>query len=81
MCVFITICWHIQFFECQYSNACWRYAGIIWDHSTGFFQMLEKARGLFGYPFFMEIFSVAAWEIWKKRNGKIFRGEAPALTS
>lgn len=45
-----------------------------------FFKMLKQARGLFGLPFFMEIFSVAAGEIWKERNGKIFRGQDPAFT-
>jgi hypothetical protein len=50
------------------------------DKILPFFKMIEQARGLFGLPFFMEIFSVAAGEIWKERNGKIFRGQDPAFT-
>jgi hypothetical protein len=38
-----------------------------------FFHTLVKVRDMFGHPFIMEFFSVAAWEIWKERHGKIFR--------
>jgi hypothetical protein len=43
------------FFQCQYSNARWRYLGIIWDHL--FFQMMEKVRDTLGLPFFVDFFS------------------------
>jgi hypothetical protein len=40
-----------------------------------------KAKQEFSSAFFMEIFSIAAWEIWKQRNGKIFRGIVPSFAS
>jgi hypothetical protein len=30
---------------------------------------------------YLETFAVAAWEIWKIRNNKIFRGDPPAFTT
>ena len=30
---------------------------------------------------FMEVFTVAAWGIWKERNDKHFRGVQPSLSS
>jgi hypothetical protein len=29
----------------------------------------------------MEMFAIAAWEIWKQRNNKIFRGEHPSFNA
>jgi hypothetical protein len=56
--------------------------GIInWDHDLQFFNTIQKAKQDFSMNLFMEIFSIAAWEIWKKRNGKIFRGTAPSFQS
>jgi len=34
--------------------------------------MLEIAKHNFNGTFFMEIFTIAAWQIWKQRNGLIF---------
>jgi hypothetical protein len=31
--------------------------------------------------YFSEIFSIAAWEIWKKRNAVIFRGISSTFQS
>uniref|UniRef100_A0A0A9BKY2 Uncharacterized protein n=1 Tax=Arundo donax TaxID=35708 RepID=A0A0A9BKY2_ARUDO len=36
--------------------------------------MIQRARAACQHQFFMEIFTIAAWEIWKQRNTKIFRG-------
>jgi hypothetical protein len=33
------------------------------------------------HDFFLEIFSIAAWVIWKQRNDKIFRAQCPSITS
>jgi hypothetical protein len=35
----------------------------------------------FNLSFFVEVFSITAWKIWKQRNGKIFRGLHGALLS
>jgi hypothetical protein len=34
--------------------------------------MMEMARQDFNHTFFMEIFIIATWHIWKQRNGLIF---------
>lgn len=61
------------FFQCPFSEICWNYLNIHWDHSTPFFQTIIKAKEQFNPTFFMEVFAVAAWEIWKHRNACIFR--------
>lgn len=38
-----------------------------------------KAASHFHQPFFMEIFTIAAWEIWKIRNARIFHGDPPSI--
>jgi hypothetical protein len=67
-------------FQCPFSYECWDYLGISWDHSLLFFDTIQKAKQDFSNNLFMEIFSMAAWEIWKQRNGKIFRGTPPKLS-
>ncbi|TVU46390.1 hypothetical protein EJB05_05923, partial [Eragrostis curvula] len=44
-----------------------------------FFQTLQRARENCQHNFFMEIFTIAVWEIWKQQNGKIFRGAIPSI--
>jgi hypothetical protein len=34
--------------------------------------MMELARNDFNHAFFMEVFIIATWQIWKQRNGLIF---------
>jgi hypothetical protein len=34
--------------------------------------MMELARNDFNHTFFMEVFIIATWQIWKQRNGLIF---------
>jgi hypothetical protein len=55
--------------------------GIHWDLSLYFFNTIIKAKQECNHPFFMEIFSIAAWEIWKQRNNKIFRNMTPSFRS
>ncbi|TVU07261.1 hypothetical protein EJB05_47309, partial [Eragrostis curvula] len=60
------------FFECQFSVACWSILHINWQTTLEFFQMIEDAKEKFNKPFFMEVFIMASWHIWKQRNGLIF---------
>jgi hypothetical protein len=51
-------------------------AGISWgldEISLNFFSTIVKAKEQTQHQFFMELFSIAARELWKQRNGKIFR--------
>jgi hypothetical protein len=43
--------------------------------------MMEEARSHFSSNFFMEIFIIEAWLIWKQRNDFIFSRARPSLRS
>ena len=55
--------------------------GIHWDFAGDCFQMMKQAKQQFHHPFFMEIFIIAAWQIWKQRNNFIFDRGSPSLES
>nr|TKW31918.1 hypothetical protein SEVIR_2G137700v2 [Setaria viridis] len=46
------------FYECPFSSRCWNFVAKM------------KCQ----HQFFMEIFIISAWEIWKQRNAQTFRG-------
>jgi hypothetical protein len=69
------------FFSCPFSKECWQYLGIQWNYANEFFQMLLQAKQHFQSPFFMEIFTIAAWQIWKQRNDFIFDRGRPSFSS
>jgi hypothetical protein len=68
-------------FQCPFSYECWDYLDINWDHSLQFFDIIQKAKQDNHINLFMEIFSIAAWEIWKQRNRKKIRGLVPSFQS
>lgn len=70
-----------MFFECPFSSLCWQALNIHWDFQLQFFPMIQKARDVFQAPFFMEVFIIATWTIWKQRNGLIFRQIRPSFQS
>jgi hypothetical protein len=43
--------------------------------------MIQRAKEECPHDFFLEIFSIAAWAIWKQRNDKIFTAQTPSITS
>jgi hypothetical protein len=53
------------FFSCPFASECWNNIGIQWQLNVPFFQMMESARYDFNHTFFMEVFIIAAWHIWK----------------
>jgi len=55
--------------------------GIQWNLAAGFFQMMVQAKQQFQSPFFMEIFTIASWQIWKQRNDTIFDRGRPSFNS
>jgi hypothetical protein len=67
-------------FQCPFSSECWNYLGFNWDHSLYLTPSKRLSRTV-TWTSLLEIFSIAAWEIWKQRNGKIFRGLAPTFQS
>jgi hypothetical protein len=69
------------FFSCPFSQICWQFLGIHWDFSMDFFQMMVNAEQQFQRPFFMEIFIIGAWQIWKQRNNFIFDRGRPSFNN
>jgi hypothetical protein len=43
--------------------------------------MMDEARNQFANDFFMEVFILAAWLIWKQRNNLIFNKIRPTFQS
>jgi hypothetical protein len=67
------------FFSCPFSRACWRHLGINWRFELDFHSMMEEARAQFHNKFFMDIFIIGAWLIWKQRNDWIFIRVRPSF--
>jgi len=67
------------FFDCPFSTICWNKIGLSWDTSLNIHSRLEKASYSFDSTYFVEIFTIATWEIWNIRNGKIFNGNSVSI--
>jgi hypothetical protein len=66
------------FFSCPFSQACWQHLNMHWNFQSDFFQMMMQSKQQYKNPFFMEIFIIAAWHIWKQRNNFIFDRGRPS---
>ena len=71
------------FFHCKFSRQCWEKVGIAVSDCITMdrLQLISHARGLWKEKMFMEIFSTAAWNIWKERNNYYFNGIPPDCNS
>jgi hypothetical protein len=67
------------FFNYQFSKSCCRHLNIHWCYQTDFFTTFERTRQAHSSPYFMEIFVIAAWQIWKQRNNFIFIRGRPSF--
>lgn len=61
------------FFDCQFSVSCWNTLNISWGSGSDRFEWLSNTRRAWPRPMYMEVVILAAWSIWKERNGFIFR--------
>jgi len=62
------------FFDCSFAKKCWDKLCINWVIDGAIHRRIERTRQVAGLPFFMEIFLLAAWELWKIRNRLVFDG-------
>jgi hypothetical protein len=69
------------FFECNFSQRIWNYLQIDWTLAPDMQGSLLIAKLAFGKPFFMEVIMLGCWNIWKQRNGLIFRFERPSFAA
>jgi hypothetical protein len=66
------------FFNCDFAKECWASIKIEWDMSLPLLDRYTQARHTHAIPFFTEATLIAAWELWKVRNDKIFRRRDPS---
>lgn len=69
------------FFECPFAGQCWNHIAFVWDNSLPLVQRFAKARDEHDLEFFMEASLIAAWELWKLRNDKIFHRGTPTFAA
>ena len=67
------------FFSCPFASTCWQKLGFHWPSIADINERVLSPMATMGLPFFMEIFIMATWEIWKLRNSKIFDRRAPTI--
>jgi hypothetical protein len=65
------------FFEWPFAQECWSMIGVSWEASLQLLDRLIQARSLHNIPCFTEVALIAAWELWKVRNDKIFQRHDP----
>jgi hypothetical protein len=53
------------FFSCPFSLQCWNHLKINWRFGQQLHSMMEEARLNFNNKFFMDIFILGCWQIWK----------------
>jgi hypothetical protein len=52
---------------------------MSWDENSNVFHKLYIAELQFSKPYFMEIFMIGAWILWKERNDFIFNHKPPSV--
>ena len=60
------------FFTCPLAVSCWNSLSIQWSLAPSICDRILSAIHNHSLPLFMEIFMIAAWELWNLRNSKIF---------
>jgi hypothetical protein len=66
------------FFECSMATTRWFLIGIQWTVHDSISQMLIQKKAQLNIPFFMDLFMIAGWCIWKERNDLVFNGKPPS---
>ena len=63
---------HHLLFYCPFAVTCWQAIQFDWPDINDIHTKLSYDRANNAQGFFMEIFLVAAWELWNLQNDKIF---------
>jgi len=66
------------FFLCPFAQECWNRIGFNWDIGSPHADRIQLAANHQKLPFFLEASMLAAWEIWKARNDKVFNRRDPS---
>jgi len=66
------------FFTRPFALDCWRSIHINSDMSMDLMDRFSTARQVHNMDFFPEATLIAAWELWKLRNDKIFQRKQPS---
>jgi len=61
------------FFECQFAKECWATINFVWDLSLPLLDRYTQARETHSSLSSL----IAAWELWKARNDKVFQRRDP----
>jgi hypothetical protein len=69
------------FFDCPSVTCRWFFLGIVWADNHNVHQRIFIAKQAFNNPFFMDIFMIGAWCLWKERNDYIFNRKPPCLAT
>lgn len=67
------------FFSCPSAHQYWSTINFNWDASILLQERFVKEKEIQGLPFFTKATLIAAWELWKLRNNKIFHHKDPTL--
>ena len=70
--------WVHLFFQCNFSQRVWSFLQISWCDASMMDNLLVAKKEFEG-PCFTEIVILACWNIWKQRNGFIFKETLPSF--
>jgi hypothetical protein len=65
-------------FQCPFSVECWNFLDIHWNHDLYFFDTIWTKMDC-QHDFFIKVFTIVVWEIWRQRNDKIFKDTSPSF--
>ena len=68
------------FFTCPFATQCWSSIHFNWNNQLSLEDRLIDAQSTHNLPFFTEATMIAAWELWKLRNDKIFERQAASFS-
>jgi hypothetical protein len=69
------------FFSCPFALSCWAKLGFVWNLDVDTRDRVLEAARINASEFFMEVFLIAAWEIWNLRNSVIFDNDVASVAS